>query len=307
MTIQMTAYLNGDFVAAEDCKLPVFDLGIVLSAAVTDLVRTFNGRPYRLQDHIERFYRSCKHAYIEPTVSLDDSIAITEELVERNLSVYEHREIAIVYYMTAGVNSMYAGAAAGADQLTPTYVQHCFPLPFHLWTHFFTDGIHCITPSIRHVPPETLTSKIKHRNRLHMWIGDKQTQLTDPKAMSLFLDMDGNVSETGGSNFVIYRGGTVVSPKRRNILWGISVEVLSEILADMGVPFVEDDIQLYDVVNADEAWVPTTPYCLAPVVKINGTPIGDGKPGAMWRQVLDRWSELVGKDIYQEVCECEQP
>jgi branched-subunit amino acid aminotransferase/4-amino-4-deoxychorismate lyase len=73
----------------------------------------------------------------------------------------------------------------------------------------------------------------------------------------------------------------------------------------MDVPFVEEDIQTWDVVNADEAWVPSTPWCLGPVVRINGEPIGDGKPGPMWRKILDRWSEIAGKDIYREIAESE--
>ena len=116
-----------------------------------------------------------------------------------------------------------------------------------------------------------------------MWIGEQQAHLADPKAMALFLDVDGNITETGGSNFVIYRDGTVISPRRNNILWGISLTVLVEILEQMGVPFLEQDMQIYDVVNADEAWVPTSPYCLGPVVRLNGTAIGDGRPGPMWR------------------------
>lgn len=303
MSHEPVAYLNGEFIHADDCKLPVFDMGIVLGAAVTDLVRTFNGKPYRIEDHIKRFYRSCKYACIEPTVSLEESIRITEELVARNLPAWDNRELAVVYYMSAGVNPIYAGAAAGAGQLTPTYVQHTFPLPFSAWSHFFTTGAHCVTPAVRHVPPEVLSSKIKHRNRLHMWIGDKLVAQTDPKAVSLYLDLNGNITETSGSNFLIYRDGTVISPRKSNMLWGISLQTVTEILAEMDVPFVEEDIQVYDVVNADEAWLPTTPYCIGPVVKINGIEIGDGKPGPMWRRILDRWSELVGKDVYREITE----
>jgi branched-subunit amino acid aminotransferase/4-amino-4-deoxychorismate lyase len=307
MSDQPTAYLNGEFVHVDDCKLPMFDLGIVIGAAVTDLVRTFNGKPYRLEDHVRRFYRSCKYACIEPPASLEESMKITEELVERNLPVYENRELAVVYYMTAGVNSTYAGAAAGADRLTPTYVQHTFPLPFHVWSHFFTDGAHCVTPPVRHVPPQVLSSKIKHRNRLHMWIGDKQAQQVDPKAVALYMDVNGNIAEATGSNFLIYRDGTVVSPRRPNMLWGISVQTVTEILAEIDVPFVEEDIQTYDVVNADEAWLPSSPYCLAPVSKLNGTEIGSGKPGPMWRRILDHWSGLVGKDVYKEIVEAPAP
>lgn len=295
------AYLNGEFIPASDCKLPVYDTGIVLGAAVTDFLRTFHQKPYRMEDHARRFYRSCKYACIEPPVSLEQTMEISRRLIDSNSRVWEGRELGLVYYMTAGENSVYAGAAGLPREMTPTYVQHTFPLPFELWREYFIQGIHCITPSVRHWPPQCLSSKIKNRNRLHMWIGDHEAHLGDPEAVALYLDLDGNVTETSGANFVIYRDGAVVSPRRRNILWGISLTVLTEILAEMGVPFVEDDMQTYDIVNADEAWLPTTPYCLAPVVKINGILIGDGKPGRMWRTLLSRWSEIVSKDIYAEI------
>ena len=298
---QPVAYLNGEFISAAECKLPIYDLGIVLGAAVTDLLRTFHQQPYRIEDHARRFYRSCRYACIEPPVPLDETMAISRRLIESNSRVWKGRELGLIYYMTAGENAVYAGAAGVAAELRPTYVQHVFPLPFDLWSGYFLHGIHCITPSVRHWPPQCLSSKIKNRNRLHMWIGDHEAHLGDPKAVALYLDLDGNVTETGGSNFVIYRDGGVVSPTRRNILWGISLTVLTEILAEMGIPFVESDIQTYDIVNADEAWLPTTPYCLGPVVKINGTPIGDGKPGPMWRSILAKWSEIVNKDIYAEI------
>ena len=187
--------------------------------------------------------------------------------------------------------------------MTPSYVQHSFPLVPRLWKDAFTTGLHCITPSVRHWPPQCLSSKIKHRNRLHMWIGDQEAHLGDPEAIGLYLDLDGNIAETSGSNFVVYRDGKVLSPHRKNILWGISLTVLTEILAEMGIPFLEDDLQTHDAMNADEAWLPTTPYCLGPVVSINGTAIGDGKPGPMWRRILSRWSEIVKKDLYREITE----
>lgn len=297
------AYLKGKFVPASECVLPIYDLGIVLGAAVTDFLRTFHQRPYRMEDHVQRFYRSCKYARIDPPVDLQESIDISEKLLAENSRLLPGVELGLIYYMTAGENTVYAGASGVPSQLTPTYVQHTFPMQFHLWRNTFLHGVHCVTPASRHWPPQCLSSKIKNRNRLHMWIGEREVQAVDKSAMPLFLDIDGNVTETGGSNFVIFRDGQVVSPHRKNILWGISLTVLAEICAEMDIPFVEADIQTYDIVNADEAWVPTTPFCLGPVVRINGVPIGDGHPGPMWRKILDRWSEIVEKDIYRETAE----
>jgi branched-subunit amino acid aminotransferase/4-amino-4-deoxychorismate lyase len=116
------------------------------------------------------------------------------------------------------------------DKLAPSYVQHTFPLRFDLWRDVFLKGAHCVTPAPRHWPPPCLPSKIKNRNRLHMWIGEHEVCQLDPQAVALYLDIDGNITETGGSNFVIYRDGQVVSPRRNNILWGVSLTVLAEIL-----------------------------------------------------------------------------
>jgi branched-chain amino acid aminotransferase len=232
---------------------------------------------------------------------------VSRRLIEHNGALEPGSELGLVYYMTAGENPIYAGSAGVAAKLTATSVQHTFPMPFHLFRPLFTQGAHCITPSVRHWPPQSVSSKIKHRNRLHMWIGDQEAKLGDPDAIAIYLDTNGNVSETGGSNFVIYRNGQVVSPRRTNVLWGISVTVLAEILAELDIPFVEDDIQPYDVINADEAWLPTTPYCLAPVVRFNGRPVGDGNPGPVWRRILDHWSQKVGTDIYAQVVDAVDP
>lgn len=298
---ELLAYLNGEYIPHSECKLPIFDLGIVLGAAVTDFTRTFNGEPYRIEDHVDRLYKSCKYTYLKPKQTKEETIEISRKLIEHNSKVMPGNEWGIVYYITGGVNTVYAGGAGLQDDLESTYVQHTFPMPFHLWKNIFTEGIHCVTPAHRHFPPQCLSSKIKNRNRLHMWVGGKEAALADPGAMALYLDINGFITETGGSNFLIYKDGKVISPKPPNILWGISLQTVTEILSDMDIEFATEDITAYDVANAQEAFVPTSPYCLGPVKKINGNVIGDGKPGKLWRQIIDRWSKIVEKDIYREI------
>ncbi|MBT3319306.1 MAG: hypothetical protein HN948_02100 [Clostridia bacterium] len=298
---EMLAYLNGEFLPHSECKLPIFDVGIVLGAAVTDFTRTFNGKLFRLEDHVDRLYKSCKYTQIKLNKTKQETIEISRKLVEENSKVMPGQEWGVVYYMTGGVNEVYAGGAGLPDDMESTYVQHTFPIPSHLWRDLFINGAHCVTPAHRHTPPQCMSSKIKHRNRLHMWIGDKEAHLADPKAVALYLDIHGFATETGGSNFLIYKDGKIISPKPPNILWGISLQTVTEILPGMGIEFVTADINAYDIKNADEAFLPTTPYCIGPVTKINGVPIGDGKPGPLWREILDRWSKMVGKDVYSEI------
>ena len=158
-----------------------------------------------------------------------------------------------------------------------------------------------VTPSIRHVPPQCVDPKIKCRSRMHWWLADQEAHQVDPKSVTLCLDLEGNVTETSGSNFLIVKGEEVISPSPRNILRGVSLETVAELCPELGLRFVERDFQVYDVVNADEAMLATTPYCLAPVTKINGLPVGEGKPGKTFARLIEAWSEKVGVDIVRQV------
>lgn len=294
------AYLNGRYVPNSQCVLPIYDAGIVIGAAVTDLLRTFAGRPYATLEHIGRFMESARYAYLDLPKTQAELLEIVNHLVTHNLKAWPGREIALILYATAGEFSVYAGSAAAATSAT-TLVAHCFPLPLWLWKESMTDGVHVVTPTQRHIHPNILSSKIKHRNRLHMWIGDKQAKLVDPKAVGLYLDLDGNITETGGANFVIYRAGTIFCPRRNNILWGVSLETVRRIGLELGLRFVERDLQIHDVANADEAWLTTSPFFLAAAVKVNGIPIGAGKPGPVWRRMMDAYSSEVGVDVVRQI------
>ena len=142
---------------------------------------------------------------------------------------------------------------------------------------------------------------MKNRSRLHWFIADNQSHNVDPQAISLLLDLDGNVSECSGANFVIVEGDTIVSPLPKNILQGVSLTTVAELAPLVGMKFVERDFQTFDVVNADEAWLTTTPYCLAPCTRINNISIGNGTPGPWFGKMLAAFSQHVGLDIRQQI------
>ena len=162
-------------------------------------------------------------------------------------------------------------------------------------------GAHLVTPSIRHVPPQCYDPKMKYRSRMHYYLADQEARLVDPDASALLLDLDGNVTETSGANFLLVERGTIVSPTLRNILPGISRATVIELANRLGIPLVERDIQVFSVMNADEAFLTSTPYCLMPVTKINGVPIGDGTAGPIFRRLIAAWSERVGLDIEEQI------
>ena len=295
-------YLRGQMVPASQAHINIYDLSIVQGASVTDLVRTFRHRPFRLDDHVDRFYRSAKYARINPPLKPDQTIQRINELIEHNASLIDdEQDLGIVMFMSPGEVQLYAGTGGVGAELTPTFCIHSFPMAFQMWKHLFDPGVHLVTPSIRHVPPQCLDPKIKNRSRMHWWVAEQETHLVDPQAIPLLLDLDGNITETAGSNIVIVSGGRVISPSPRNILRGVSLMTVVDLCMQLGIDFVERDLQVYDVINAEEAMLPTSPYCLAPVVRINGIPIADGRPGPVFAQLMKAWSELVGMDVLKQI------
>ncbi len=125
--------------------------------------------------------------------------------------------------------------------------------------------------------------------------------LSEIDTPALLLDLDGNLTETSGANFLIVERGTIVSPTTVNALPGISRATVFELAGKLGIPFVERDLQVFSVINADEAFLTSTPYCMMPVTRINGLPIGSGKPGPIFRRLLQAWSAEVGVDIEKQI------
>lgn len=295
-------YLNGKFIPASEAALPIYDKGIVLGATVTQMTRTYGQKLFRSEAHIRRLYYSLRYASIEQVVSEKELVEISEELVSRNTELLQpDEELGLIQFSTAGKVPLYAGRALSDEENRPTLCAHTFRLDFSYYADAMRQGYHVVTPSTRHIPPECIDAKMKYRSRLHWHIADSQTQQVDPKATSLLLDLQGNITECSGANFLLVRDGTIYSPTLRNILPGISRDVVIELAGKLGIPFKEQDLQLYDVVTADEAFMSSTPFGVCPATKVNGKPIADGKPGPIWKRLADAWSELVGLDIVKQI------
>lgn len=291
-------YLNGRMLPASQASINIYDSGVVLGATVTEMARTFHHKLYRLGDHLARLSRSLRYVRFDIGMTGDELGRICEELTAANAALIKpEEELGMVVFVTAGENRIYAGAAASDARQMPTVCAHTFPLPFHLFAKKMREGVHVVTPSIRHVPPQCYDPKMKYRSRMHYYLADQEARLVDPDSAALLLDLEGNVTETSGANFLIVQNGTITSPTTRNTLPGVSRKTVMELAAELGIPFVERDFQPFDVINADEAFLTTTPYCIMPATKINGIAIGSGRPGAIFQKLIEAWSREVKLDI----------
>lgn len=297
-------YLNGRMIPASQAHLAIYDAGVVLGATVTEMVRTFHHKLFRLEDHLARLARALRYVRFDIGMTVDQLGEACKTIVENNTKLLEpDDDLGLVIFITAGEYPTYAGSAAGNVRTTPTVCAHTFPMPWEMWAAKMTEGLHVVTPSIRHVPPQCYDPNMKYRSRMHYYLGDQEARLVDPNAAALLLDLEGNVTETSGANFLIVEDGIIVSPTLRNILPGISRATVRELAGELGIPFAERDFQVFNVINAQEAFTSSTPYCLMPVTRINGIPIGSGKPGPIFDRLLEAWSKRVGLDISRQIAE----
>jgi branched-chain amino acid aminotransferase len=296
------AYLNGRISPVSQTLLPVWDLGVVMGASVTEMARTFRHECFRLREHVDRMFRSLKHVGFEIDLNREALCDLVYELLEHNARLIPaHHDLGVSMFVTGGTSLVYSGYWGMATHKKPTVCVHTFPLPFELWAEKYTAGQHVVTPSIRHLPPECLDPKIKARSRMHWYLADEQARLVDPKAIALLLDRQDNVTETSTANFFIVRSGTIVTATGRNTLHGISQEVVKELAEQLDIRFEQTDFQTYDVINAEEAFTSSTPYAILPVTRINQRPIGDGKVGPVYSELLKLWTQVVGLDIVEQM------
>lgn len=288
------AYLNGRFIDSSQAALPFWDRGIIQAATVTEMVRTFHGIPFRLNQHLNRLKQSLDYLGITLHESNSRLIEIVEHLTAVNRS-NSHGELGIVIFATPGGVEMYAGE--NWTGLKPTVCVHTFPLPVQSWKMRYLQGQSLIVPSIQQIPRSILDPRLKYRSRLHWYLADREAAAKDPGAVALLQNEDGHLTETNSGNFVLVRNGCLITPKPEDTLPGISQAYVRELAAALSIPYRESDITCEQVLAADEAFTTSTSYCIFPVTRFNQRPVGSGNPGPVTKSLLRAWIDAVGYDF----------
>lgn len=298
-------YFNGEFVDESEAKISVYDSALMFGDMIFEMTRSFNKKQFRLKEHIDRLYASAKYLQIglEEKMSKEEMEEAILKTIEVNEPFFapddEHR---IMIDVTRGLLGLYedvVGVSKGINIIIAD-----FPLR---WTvasmgPLFDTGINAVIPSQRAIPASLIDPKVKNRSRIHYLMANIQVAgFAGDNNWALLLDTDNFVAEGTGDNFFIVKDGVVITPEPRNILRGISRQYTFELCDQMGIKWIEKNIDVYDVVNADEAFMTGTPFCILPVTSITGDKIGTGKMGDITSQLIQKWSENVGVDIISQI------
>ena len=287
-------YINGDFISQPKAGVSVRDKGLVYGDSVFDTARTFNGKLFRLDAHIERLYRSLALTQLDAGLTPAEMVSATEELLDRNMPLLRNGED---YWVTQRVSS-------GLQQLDgeildysgPTVIIDCIPIPLRARALSFRDGIDAAIPDRKRIAPEALSPNIKSNNYLNLTLAQREVQKLYPGAWALMCDPNGNIAEGAGCNYFLVKDNTVYTPTDTYILPGVSRQVVLEICASLNIDIQVADVTPQQALDADEAFFTSTSLCVCPLRSLNGSIYGSVVPGPVTKRIMDAFCDLVGFD-----------
>ncbi len=278
-------YIDGKFFAEADAKISVFDHGLLYGDGIFEGIRFYDGRVFRLDDHLERLWDSARSICLEiPMTRREMSDALLETIRQNDL-----REGYVRLIVTRGIGNLGLNPVqckrpsiiiiAATIVLYPALV--------------YQNGLTVVTCATRRTNPGALNPAVKSLNYLNNVMARIEANLAGADE-ALMLNDAGNVAECTADNvFMIKRGQIFTPPITAGALRGITRAVVFDIAAELGLKISETDITRHDVFIADECFLTGTAAEIIPVIKADGRTIGTGKPGPITTRMIGRFREMT--------------
>jgi branched-chain amino acid aminotransferase len=289
----MKIYLDGRYCDEESAKVSVFDHGLLYGDGVFEGIRAYNGRVFKLKEHIDRLFYSAKAILLNIPMSHSAIMRATIETCRKN----KIRDGYIRLLVTRGVGTLGLNpkrCKRGSVIIIADKIQ-LYP------QSFYKRGLDIITvPTTRNLH-SALNPAIKSLNYLNNILAKIEANNAGCEE-AVMLNAEGYVAECTGDNLFIVKGGELFTPPlSAGALYGITRQTLIDLAREMGHPVSDPDLTRYDLFNADECFLTGTGAEIVPVVKIDGRSIGTGKPGPVTRRLVMEYHALTnvsGEPIY---------
>lgn len=267
-------YVNGDFVPAIAGALPLNDLGLVRGYGVFDLLRTYDGSPFRLGEHVQRLQRSAAAIGLALPWDVNTLESIALETYQRNNM--PNATIRIIVTGGSSPNFM-------TPQDNPTLVVMVEPVALNR-PEEYAQGVKLVTVEMARFLPT-----VKSLNYITAIMAMQQASAAGA-VEALYRDAGGFVSECTRSNLFVFQGDHLVTP-RDDVLLGITRAVVMEIASD-SFEVIEGPLHYRELLAADEAFITSSTKEILPVAQVDGRLIGQGKPGPRTRKLMDLFGAL---------------
>lgn len=283
----MIIYLDGRYVPEEEAKVSVFDHGLLYGDGVFEGIRAYNGRVFRLDEHLARLYDSAKTIDLAVPITREEMAeAIKETLRKNNLKDAYIRPI-----VTRGKGDLGLDPRKCAK---PTVIVIAVSWGA-MYGDLYEKGLRAVCVSVRRTPPEAMPPNVKSLNYLNNILAKIEANYRGVDE-AIFFDTNGYISEGSGDNIFVVKNGAIITPPTLNNLRGITRTVALDIAASMGITLLERNLGYYDLYTADEVFVTGTAAEVAPIREIDGRVIGNGKPGPVTRQLMAAFKTVTQKE-----------
>ena len=272
------AYIEGEYVAIEDARIPLLDWGFLHSDATYDVAHVWRGRFFRVVDYLDRFHASMKRLRMSIPYSREQVRSIMFELAKRS----GLREAYVEVVCTRGIP-----APGSRDPRSCENRFLAFAIPF-VWIaddEQRAKGLNLLISRQQRIPPESVDSKIKNYHWLDMVMA--LFEAYDHGADTVVLvDADGNLVEGPGFNVFVRVGDTVITPAR-GVLEGVTRESILELLERENLQVKLEALPAATAKAADEVFITSTAGGVMPITQISNVPVGDGRPGYLSAKLND--------------------
>jgi len=287
-------YLDGKFVKEEEAKISVFDHGLLYGDGVFEGLRSYNGKIFKLDEHLIRLYNSAKAILLEIPLKFEELKRVVIETVRKN----NLRDSYVRIVVTRGVGDL------GLDpRKCPKPTIFVIASSIQLYPEsLYEKGIDVITVPTRRNLHESLNPAIKSLNYLNNILA--KIEATNAGATEgLILNQFGYVSECTGENIFIVKGNMLKTPPiSAGALEGITRKVVMDIGKNIGLEVKEENLTRYDIYTSDECFLTGTAAEIVPVVSVDRRIIGNGKPGKITMKIRKEFQiiiELEGVPVYE--------
>lgn len=282
----MKIWLDGELVDKSEAKVSVFDHGLLYGDGVFEGIRFYNGRVFRLEQHIRRLFLSARAIVLKMIWSEEEVCRYVRETIAANSLQDGYVRLVV----TRG-----AGGLGLNPYLceTPSMFIIAGTITLYPEEHY-TKGLELVTCSTRRPTPGSLSPQVKSLNYLNNVMA-KVEAIKGGAVEGLMLNEQGYVAECTGDNIFIIKDGAVLTPPISDgALDGITRQVIFELCAQLGIPMSAQTMTRYDIFTADECFLTGTAAEVIPVVGLDTRAIGSGAPGPLTLQIIKAFRDLVG-------------
>jgi branched-chain amino acid aminotransferase len=281
----MKIFIDGQYYDEQNAKISVFDHGLLYGDGIFEGIRAYNGRVFRLKEHIDRLFYSAKAILLTIPMSHEEICRVVVETCRQN----NLREGYIRLLVTRGIG----GLGLNPNRCkSPSVVVIADKIQLYP-PEYYEKGLTIITvPTTRNLH-SALNPAIKSLNYLNNILAKIEANNGGCEE-AVMLNAEGYVAECTGDNLFIVKGNQLMTPPlSAGALYGITRGVVMELARTSGLEVSEPNLTRYDLFNADECFLTGTGAECVPVVKIDGRVIGTGTPGPRTRELVKKYHELV--------------